>query len=179
MKFTLLAPLALFTLAAAQSTTTSASLSPQASCAAKCSKTDICCTAACFKVPCPNQSMANDTNKCVAACPQGSGTPADASAYASCEQSCFTSHFFPATTPTAAVTTPTGNAGSSATTTASGSGSAATGSNASGSGSPTASGSGSPTSSGSGAGQTNAANRAEIAVSAAGLFGVLFAALAL
>ncbi|RFU24900.1 hypothetical protein B7463_g11439, partial [Scytalidium lignicola] len=122
--------------------------------------------------------MANDTNSCVAACPQGSGTPSDASAYAACEQSCFTSHFFPAT-PTAgagAAATTTGNAGSSATTTGSGL-------EASGSGSATPTGTSTSTSTGTisspGSAQTGAASRVELAVSAAGLFGMLLAALAL
>lgn len=57
---------------------------------------DVCCIAACFKVPCPSDNQANDTNKCVSACPQGTGTPADTQKYADCEQKCFSSHFFPA-----------------------------------------------------------------------------------
>lgn len=58
---------------------------------------DVCCKAQCYKVPCPNDAMANDTTACAAACPQGSGTPADTQKYAQCQQSCFSSLFFPAT----------------------------------------------------------------------------------
>lgn len=56
----------------------------------------MCCIAKCYKVPCPSDSQANDTNSCVAACPQGTGSPADTKKYADCEQSCYSSHFFPA-----------------------------------------------------------------------------------
>ena len=47
-------------------------------------------------MPCPSESQANDTNSCVAACPQGTGSPSDTQKYADCEQKCFSSHFFPA-----------------------------------------------------------------------------------
>lgn len=63
--------------------------------------------AACYKVPCPSDSQANDTTSCVAACPQGSGTPKDTDKYASCQASCYSSHFFPASA--------TGSGGSTAT----------------------------------------------------------------
>jgi hypothetical protein len=42
--------------------------------------------------------MANDTTSCAAACPQGSGTAEDTAAYASCQQSCYSSLFFHGTT---------------------------------------------------------------------------------
>ena len=57
----------------------------------------MCCRAKCYKVPCPSDSQANDTNHCVAACPQGNGTAADTQRYSDCEQRCYSSHFFPAT----------------------------------------------------------------------------------
>ena len=55
--------------------------------------TERCCVADCYKVPCPSESQANDTNSCVAACPQGTGTPADTKKYTECQQNCFNSHF--------------------------------------------------------------------------------------
>jgi hypothetical protein len=66
--------------------------------------TDVCCRAQCYHVPCPDASMANDTTSCVAACPQGNGSAKDTDAYASCEQSCYSSHFFPATAYTGGAT---------------------------------------------------------------------------
>ena len=106
----------LLVLAAAQETgsPTTTSLSAEASCAENCKKdpylpdwitsltlpggtNDRCCVAGCYKVPCPSEDQANDTNDCVAQCPQGTGTPEDTQAYISCQNACFTSHFFPAT----------------------------------------------------------------------------------
>lgn len=73
---------------------------------------DRCCVAVCYKVPCPSDSQANDTNSCVAACPQGTGTAADTKKYIDCQQNCFNSHFL--ATGTAA--TETGYSGTTATT---------------------------------------------------------------
>ncbi|PLN77903.1 hypothetical protein BDW42DRAFT_151942 [Aspergillus taichungensis] len=103
----------LVAVAVAQSSTGSeaaaptATLSPEAKCAAKCDQKEVCCMAACYKVPCPSDAQANDTTSCVAACPQGSGTPKDTDKYASCQASCYSSHFFPASA--------TGSGGSTAT----------------------------------------------------------------
>ena len=78
--------------------TKTATLSPQASCAAKnCEPSDVCCLARCFEVPCPSEAMANDTTECAANCKQGDGSPKDTEEYARCQQSCFSSLFFPAT----------------------------------------------------------------------------------
>lgn len=72
---------------------------------------DVCCIAQCYHVPCPNENQANDTNSCVAACPQGNGSPAETQKYADCEQRCYNSHFLATTYASAA---PTGaSAGSS------------------------------------------------------------------
>ncbi|PYI00922.1 hypothetical protein BO78DRAFT_328898 [Aspergillus sclerotiicarbonarius CBS 121057] len=162
------------------SSTTTVSLSPQASCATKCADTDTCCIAQCYEVPCPNDAQANDTTSCVAACPQGSGTPSDQKSYASCQNSCYSSYFFPASA--------TGSSGSSATkassndasTTKSGSSSSSTGSSSnSKSGS---SGSGTSTATGSHASSTeNAAaiTQLKLGVSAAGVLGFVLAAWAL
>ncbi|RAL02357.1 uncharacterized protein BO80DRAFT_423778 [Aspergillus ibericus CBS 121593] len=161
------------------SATTTASLSPQASCATKCADTDICCIAQCYEVPCPNNAQANDTTSCVAACPQGSGSPSDQKSYASCQSSCYSSYFFPASA--------TGSSGSSATTassndastTKSGSSSSTGSSSNSKSGS---SGSGTSTATGSHASSTeNAAaiTQLKLGVSAAGVIGFVLAAWAL
>ncbi|KAI9931551.1 hypothetical protein ASPWEDRAFT_25578 [Aspergillus wentii DTO 134E9] len=188
MKLTAIALSCLVALVAAQestsvssasSTTTEApasttSLSAEASCAAKCGTTDICCTAACYHVPCPSDSQANDTITCVAACPQGNGTEKETEAYASCQNNCYSSHFFAATTLPVSITT-----GSSEATTT-GSSTKASGSSASDSASET--GSSSATSSGSETTETpNAAtvNQIKLGASAAGLLGLVAAALAL
>ncbi|RJE17947.1 hypothetical protein PHISCL_09717 [Aspergillus sclerotialis] len=183
----------LLVLAAAQETTgspTTTSLSAEASCAQNCGTNDRCCIAGCYKVPCPSKDQADDTNKCVAKCPQGTGTPEDTQAYISCQNACFTSHFFPATmtgvtVPTDVVSatatgdsTKTGSSGSSASETGSASESSSSDSSDS---SESASASGSSTASGSGAAPTesNAGVPVKLGASAAGLFGVVMAALAL
>ncbi|KAJ5601170.1 hypothetical protein N7510_010704 [Penicillium lagena] len=103
MKFNVLALSTLLVLAAAQDTTTTTAnhaattANAEVSCASKCDANDVCCRARCYKVPCPSDSQANDTNSCVAACPQGNGTAADTQRYSDCEQNCYSSHFFPAT----------------------------------------------------------------------------------
>lgn len=124
------------------------SLSPQQSCAKKCTlpsflallpkciakltksgdATDLCCIAGCFEVPCPNDSQANDTNTCVAACPQGSGTPSDTERYAACQSSCYSSHFFPITATGNSGASKTSASNSDATTTGTGKDSSSTGS---------------------------------------------------
>ncbi|KAJ6037390.1 hypothetical protein N7540_001669 [Penicillium herquei] len=101
MKFILVILFALLALVAAENTTaeapaTTVVISPEAQCAKKCNNKDVCCIAKCYHVPCPSESQAVDTNNCVAACPQGNGTPADSKNYADCEQNCYNSHFFPA-----------------------------------------------------------------------------------
>ncbi|KAF7714630.1 Uncharacterized protein PECH_007211 [Penicillium ucsense] len=100
---------ALLALAAAVDTTTSAmaptvTMTAEALCAKKCNANDVCCIAQCYHVPCPSDNQANDTNNCVAACPQGTGSPADTQKYADCEQRCYSSHFL-ATTYVAAAPT--------------------------------------------------------------------------
>lgn len=71
--------------------------------------------AACYHVPCPSESQANDTNRCVAACPQGNGSAADSKKYADCEQACYSSHFFPADNGAAATETSSGSSATVAT----------------------------------------------------------------
>ncbi|KAJ5688567.1 hypothetical protein N7462_002959 [Penicillium macrosclerotiorum] len=176
MKFNLLALSALLALAAAADTTTNsaastATASAEVQCANKCGVNDLCCVAACYKVPCPSDNQAIDTNKCVAACPQGTGSPADTKKYADCEQSCFSSHFFPATGAAAA----TGSSGSSAST-ASGSEATETGSNSSNKGATATSGSSTGTSTFTSQTSNAAGN---LAASGAGLFGLVLAAFAL
>ncbi|CAG8002187.1 unnamed protein product [Penicillium nalgiovense] len=190
MKFSFLALSALLAVAAAADTTTAnASIitsTPEVECA-KSSK-DICCTASCYHVPCPSDEQANDTNKCVAACPQGTGSPADTQKYAECERSCYSSHFWggngSGATATHSSTTSTGT-GSTANQT--NSDSSSTGSKASGdndsndnSDNDASSSSGTATSSsGSSQETTNAAANVKLGVSAAGLFGLVVAAFAL
>ncbi|KAL2000507.1 hypothetical protein VTN02DRAFT_2975 [Thermoascus thermophilus] len=184
MKYSLVAISALAALAVAADSTTAApaetSLSPEARCAAKCSASDVCCLAQCFKVPCPNDSMANENTKCAAACPQGSGTPSDTEAYAKCQQSCISSHFFPATGNQPVATAAPGNTESATGTVAGASATATSDSDSSfsASGSSKAASSASRTSSGSGA-ATSTGAASQLGVSAAGIFGLILAAFAL
>ncbi|KAJ6000384.1 hypothetical protein N7481_000793 [Penicillium waksmanii] len=182
MKLNILALSALLALAAAETTTTAAetttTLTPEAQCAKSCAAKDICCTAKCYKVPCPDKTQVNDTNSCVAACPQGTGTAADTKKYTDCQQACFSSHYFPidGTSATDSSGSGTTASGSSATETGSSSSSTETGSNASG----TASGSASGTTETGSAHTSNAANaNVKLGASSAGLFGLVLAAFAL
>ncbi|KAI9039686.1 uncharacterized protein KD926_009156 [Aspergillus affinis] len=191
MKLNLIALTALLGLTVAQSSTSTgqasatASLTPEASCAKKCTETDLCCVASCYKVPCPSDSQANDTVDCVAACPQGTGSPSDTDRYAKCQNSCYSSHFFPATKLTDSdsnsKTTATANSDSKTTATDKDSKSSATGSSGShhsGSGS-SASATGSSTSSGSEASSTANAAALKLGASTAGVIGLVLGALAL
>ncbi|KAK1139936.1 hypothetical protein N8T08_011013 [Aspergillus melleus] len=191
MKLNLIALAALLGLAVAQSTTSTGeasattSLSPEASCAKKCNETDLCCVAQCYKVPCPSDSQADDTVSCVAACPQGTGSPSDTDRYAKCQSSCYSSHFFPATklTDSDSKTTATSNSDSKTTATDKDSKSSATGSSSgshshSGSGA-SASETGSSTASGSEASETANAAALKLGASTAGVIGLVLGALAL
>jgi hypothetical protein len=60
--------------------------------------TDICCQAACVKVPCPSELNANETTACAGKCVQGNGTQEETEAYASCQASCISASFFPFST---------------------------------------------------------------------------------
>ncbi|KAF7592953.1 hypothetical protein BBP40_012189 [Aspergillus hancockii] len=186
MKLNLLALTTLVALAAAQSSdsgsassttttaaTTTTSLTPEQSCALKCDDSDVCCKAGCYHVPCPNASQANDTNNCVSACPQGTGSPSDTQKYAECQSRCYSSHFFPITANGGSGASQTSAGSSDATTTGTGKGSSSTGSGSSGSRS-SQSGSGTGTSSGASTTETNAASIAQmkLGVSAVGILGV-------
>lgn len=161
-------------------TSTTATLSPQASCAINCARDDICCQAKCVGVPCPDQGMANKTTECAAACPQGNGSPADTAAYGQCQFSCISSYFF---TPAGAATLPTGAATSAASTThgsatgGSTTGAASKSGGSSGSGSQTASATSSGASAKSSGGA--ASPHHQLGSSAAGIIGLVMAALAL
>ncbi|PGH07210.1 hypothetical protein AJ79_06314 [Helicocarpus griseus UAMH5409] len=151
------------------------SLSPEAKCAAEqCSVEDICCKAKCYNVPCPSEGMANETTECAMKCPQGSGTPQDTINYAKCQTDCINSHFFKGSS-VIPQPTETGNAPSK-TGDATGTGAAATGSAATASGSPTGSEESSTPSPSTGAA---AISNAQLGSSAAGIVGLLMAALAL
>ncbi|CAG8890224.1 unnamed protein product [Penicillium egyptiacum] len=192
MKFSILALSALLAVAAAAETTTAnpstVTTTPELECAKSCEAKDICCTAKCYHVPCPSDNQANDTNDCVAACPQGNGSPADTQKYAECEQSCYSSHFWggngSGATATHSSTTSTGT-GSTATQTSSDSSSTDSKSSDSNDSegnndNDDSSSSGTATSS-SGFSQetTNAAVNVKLGASAAGLLGLVVAAFAL
>jgi len=91
MKFTatlLTAALAVGAVSAA--TTTSVSMSPQASCLTHCPQDEnwANCAAQCEGVPHPETSNVIDTTKCSMQCDQGDGSPADTKAYGECLQKC-------------------------------------------------------------------------------------------
>ncbi|KZZ86783.1 hypothetical protein AAP_06253 [Ascosphaera apis ARSEF 7405] len=97
MKFSAITFLGLAALAAAAGNDTSAApipthtLTATEKCINNCG-TDICCKAKCVNVPCPDRVMANNTNDCVAQCPQK-----DAKQYAQCQQGCIKSYYWSAT----------------------------------------------------------------------------------
>jgi len=151
--------------------TTSVSLTPQASCAINCAGDDICCKAKCVGVPCPNEAMADKTTECAKACPQGNGSPADTEAYGKCQFACISSYFFTGTaTSPGATGTAAASRSATGTSTAVGSGSA--------SGSQTASATGSGTAASTSTG--GAVNvQYQLGSSAAGIIGLIIAAFAL
>ncbi|EEQ86424.1 hypothetical protein, variant 2 [Blastomyces dermatitidis ER-3] len=131
---------------------TTAPVSQANQCATDCGS-DICCTAKCFKVPCPSENMVNQTTQCAMDCPQGSGTPDDAINYADCQTKCINAFFLEGTT---VIPNPTKTG------------------EATGTGSPTGDSTSSPSPSAGGA-----AINAQLGSSAAGIVGILMAALAL
>ncbi|KAG5289586.1 hypothetical protein I7I48_08954 [Histoplasma ohiense] len=140
-----------------------APLPPSVLCSNQCADGDVCCKADCFHVPCPNNTMANDTIECTAQCAKGDGSPGATEKYAMCVGSCIKQHFF---STTSAMPNPTGTAGTP--TSSSGSGGETTGN-----GSQTSATSSASPSAGA------AANNAQLGSSAAGIIGLLMAALAL
>jgi len=108
-------------------------------CLAACKPDDVKCKADCITVPSPSHSQVNQTNECVAKCPQGSGSPADTEAYRVCRDGCIAKYYYTTGGTIGGATgsaSGTGSGGASATGTGSASGSDATGS-ASGSASAT------------------------------------------
>ncbi|KAG0161451.1 Metal-dependent phosphohydrolase, HD domain [Penicillium digitatum] len=191
MKFSILALSALLAFVAAADTTTlnpsTITTTAEIECAKSCDATDICCTAKCYHVPCPSDNQVNDTNKCVSACPQGNGSPADTQKYAECEQSCYNSHFWGGNGSGATTTysSPTSSTGSTTTQTSSDSSGTDSTSLSNNDSNDNIDKNGSTSSatatSSSGFSQqtTNAAANVKLGASAAGLFGLVVAALAL
>ena len=58
---------------------------------------DVDCKARCITVPNPDATAVNETNSCVADCPQGKGSKEDNEAYGECVQSCIGEHFLTTT----------------------------------------------------------------------------------
>ncbi|KAI5295233.1 hypothetical protein KEM55_006282 [Ascosphaera atra] len=111
MKFSAITFLGLAAIAsAASNSTTSAvpthTLTATEKCIQKCDG-NLCCQAKCVNVPCPDDSMANSTNTCVAQCPK-----TDAKEYAECSQKCISSYYFSGT---ASLPTTSASASASAT----------------------------------------------------------------
>ncbi|KAK2050160.1 hypothetical protein LZ31DRAFT_537636 [Colletotrichum somersetense] len=148
------------TLATSTSTAASAASSEQAAianCLKACPATDVGCQSKCISVPNPNESQVNQTTACVAACPQGDGSPEQTQKYADCSQKCISQYFYSSGGTPAA----TGGSGSG-----SGSGSDATAATATGSGA-AATGSASRTAGATGASGTDAAASASSSPNAA------------
>ena len=74
-------------------TTTSYSLSPVATCLAACSAGDVQCEAACVGSAHPNSLQVNQTDDCVAKCPQGDGSESASEQYSTCVQGCISSYY--------------------------------------------------------------------------------------
>ncbi|OJD22494.1 hypothetical protein ACJ73_06160 [Blastomyces percursus] len=141
---------------------TTATLSPAAKCAIGCGSS-ICCKAKCYSVPCPSEEMAKKTTQCAMNCPQGSGTPDDIVVYADCQTKCINANFFDGTT---VIPNPTKTGAVSPT------GTDSEDAKATGTGSPTGDSTPSPS-------VGAAAINAQLGSSAAGIVGILMAALAL
>jgi hypothetical protein len=153
----------------------SASLDPKTaslvSCINLCDPADVTCRAQCAGVARPNSSQVVETNECAAKCDQGSGSSADAVAFAKCQQDCFAS-LFPSTqtvapfapgSPSSAGATPSGSSGSTP----------SAGSSPSGTGSQPTDASGSPTGSAASPSGSNAANVNSVQFLGAGLAGFM------
>jgi hypothetical protein len=132
---------------------------------------DICCLAACVKVPCPNQAQVNATTECAGKCPQGNGTEGETAQYAACQSSCISSYFL------TAVPSSTAASGSAATNSAATTGSAGTATASGGSGS--SGGSSTASASGSSSTSSGAADHLQLGVTAAGILGLVAMAFAL
>jgi hypothetical protein len=117
----------LFSLVAAQATTTSAvvpTVSPipetkEAKCLKTCGISDTKCQATCLGVPTPTEEDIVKTQKCASDCKQGDGSAEQTKAFGDCQQACYKQYFLPGTNtftgtesakPTA--TTTPGNTGS-------------------------------------------------------------------
>ncbi|KAG6027427.1 hypothetical protein E4U19_001998 [Claviceps sp. Clav32 group G5] len=96
-----------------------------AACLKKCAVGDVNCQSHCITVPSPNEQQVNDTTKCAAACPQGSGSPEETQKYADCVQGCISKHYFDKSGGTPQ---PTGGNSGSSSGSSSGSGSSSSGS---------------------------------------------------
>ncbi|KAK1986399.1 hypothetical protein LZ30DRAFT_778319 [Colletotrichum cereale] len=119
------------TLATSTSTAVSAASSEQAaiaSCLKSCPATDVGCQSKCISVPNPNESQVNQTTACVAACPQGDGSPEQTQKYADCSQKCISQYFFSSGGSPAATGASGSGSGSGASASTTGSGAKATGS---------------------------------------------------
>ncbi|RYP46696.1 hypothetical protein DL768_007129 [Monosporascus sp. mg162] len=86
------------------SATTTRELTPEESlqaevieCVETCPDDDVDCQANCITVPNPDEAAANDTNACVADCPQGDGSEEESAAYGECVQSCIAEHYLTTT----------------------------------------------------------------------------------
>jgi len=115
MRFTiLLVSGALAAVAVAQSATTSAN-APESSvhtCLNNCKGGDVNCQAHCITVPSPNTQNIENTDKCVAACPQGNGSPAETDKYSACVQSCIKQNYYVSSEGTPNATGGSGGSGS-------------------------------------------------------------------
>ncbi|OAA48650.1 hypothetical protein NOR_01900 [Metarhizium rileyi] len=180
---------ALAAVAIAQSTTTTANApdSSAQACLNQCKSGDVTCQAHCITVPSPDSQNIENTHKCVAACPQGKGSPAETEKYSNCIQDCIKQNYYVTGEGTPNATGGSGGNGGSGSGSPSGTAATATGSGASPtkSSSNSGSGSGSKTSSsgtqtGTGAATTSTGAAAGFAIGSSGAFvGAVAALLAL
>lgn len=91
----------------------SAALTEIQECLAQCDPTDTKCRANCIAVPSPDNNSVIETTKCVADCPQGSGSASDNLAYGRCVDDCIAKYYFTSTGTPNAATSKAGNSDSS------------------------------------------------------------------
>ncbi|GAO13990.1 hypothetical protein UVI_02035430 [Ustilaginoidea virens] len=162
MRFSVALVSGLAAVVSAQSSTSSAdpAIAAAAACLEKCARGDVNCQSHCITVPSPNEQQVIETNECVAACPQGNGSPADTQKYADCSKACIKKHFYVSSEGTPEATGGSNNNGA-----------AATGASPSNSGSGSGSDSSSPTAasktSGSGTGTATGTTAAATTTNAA------------
>ncbi|QUC17689.1 uncharacterized protein UV8b_01930 [Ustilaginoidea virens] len=171
MRFSVALVSGLAAVVSAQSSTSSAdpAIASAAACLEKCARGDVNCQSHCITVPSPNEEQVIETTKCVAACPQGNGSPADTQKYADCSNACIKKHFYVSSEGTPEATGGSNNNGGSGAASSSAASAAASASaSASAAASSAAATGASPSNSGSGSGSDSSSPTAASKTSGSG-----------